>query len=78
MNLFTPFLLISSSLSSSIALTAYAPTKGEEFKITATVDIDLDSIVYSWKKDGIDLICSSFSGLLYIAKFFIKNSNAFL
>lgn len=59
MNLFTPFLLISSSLSSDIALTAYAPTKGEEFKIIATVDINIDSPLYSWKKDGIDLICSS-------------------
>lgn len=59
MNLFTPFLLISSSLSSSISLSAYAPTKGEEFKIIATVDINIDSPFYSWKKDGVDLICSS-------------------
>ena len=59
MNLFTPFLLISSSLSSSISLSAYAPTKGEEFKIIATVDINIDSPLYSWKKDGIDLVCSS-------------------
>lgn len=59
MNLFTPFLLISSSLSSNISLTAYAPTKGEEFKIIATVDINIDFPLYSWKKDGIDLICSS-------------------
>lgn len=59
MNLLTPILLISSSLSSNISLSAYAPTKGEEFKIVATIDINIDSPLYSWKKDGIDLICSS-------------------
>lgn len=59
MNLFTPILIAATSLSPNITLSAYAPTKGEEFKISATVDINIDSPVYSWKKDGINLICSS-------------------
>lgn len=59
MNLFTPILIAATSLSYNISLSAYAPTKGEEFKIIATVDINIDSPTYSWKKDGIDLICSS-------------------
>lgn len=59
MNLFTPILIATTSLSSNITLSAYAPTKGEEFKIIATVDINIDSPTYSWKKDGVNLICSS-------------------